>query len=311
MSASSGIVAVDRRGCISFTTEAAEAMLRLADGIGVWRGRLSSRGRAAGLEEAIRATLSDPLAQTGRPPRTVLLPRRDALPLLAIVTPLATEATGALGALVLLHDPQATLRPATALLRHAFGLTAAEAAVAQGVVAGATLREIAEDRQVSLNTVRTLLSRVLDKTGARRQADLVRLLMPLAMAEAVQAGFEAGYSLGVGGRTMASLPLRPVDLLRADLALVGRQEAQVTHYEFAPGRVILPHSHADAHEIVYVLSGSQRGEWGAGETRLTGPGELLHYGPTLLHGGSNPGTVATRLLVTRIVRRGAARHPSA
>lgn len=239
------------------------------------------------------------------------LPRRDALPLIATVTPLATEATGPIGALVLLHDPEATPRPAADLLRHAFGLTAAEAEVAQALVAGATPREVAEERGVSPNTVRTLLARVLDKTGARRQADLVRLLLPMAMAEAVQAGFEAGYSLGTAGHGLPGWSLRPAELFRADLALAGRQEAQVTHHLFTPGRAIAPHRHDDAHEIVYVLSGSQRGEWGAGEARMTGPGELLHYGPGVLHAGRNPGAVATRLLVTRIVRLGAGRHPSA
>ncbi len=307
MTASPGIVVLDRSGRISFTTDAAAALLRLGDGLTVRGARLIERLGGPELGDAVQATLAEPLDAPSGPLRTVVLRRRDRLPLIASVTPLATAVTGPIGALVLLHDPEVTLRPATEMLRHAFGLTVAEAAMAQALLQGATPRQIAEQRQVSLNTVRTLIARVLGKTGAQRQADLVRLLMPLTMAEAVQASFEAGFRLGAAGAAAPQgWPVRSVDLLRADLALAGRQEARVSVSEFQTGTGTPVHQHSDAHEIVYVLGGSLRGEWGGGESRLTGAGEVLHYGPDLPHSGRNPGTATSRLLVTRIVSLGAA-----
>jgi quercetin dioxygenase-like cupin family protein len=148
---------------------------------------------------------------------------------------------------------------------------------------------------------------VLGKTGAHRQADLIRLLMPLAMAGAVQAGFDAGFRLGAAGAAPAGWPpIRLAELLRADLALAGQQEARVAVSEYPAGTGTPFHRHGDAHEIVYVLGGGMRSEWGEGESRLTGAGELLHYGPDLRHRGWNPGAATARLLVTRIVRLGAA-----
>jgi DNA-binding CsgD family transcriptional regulator/quercetin dioxygenase-like cupin family protein len=309
MTASPGIVVLDRSGAISFTTETANALLRLGDGLTVRGARLIERRGGPKLEDAVQATLAESPDASSRPLRTVVLRRRDQLPLIATITPLATTATGLLGALVLLHDPEATLRPPVEMLRHAFGLTAAETSVAQTLLQGATLHQIAEQRQVSLNTVRTLLARVLGKTGAHRQADLIRLLMPLMLGEAVQAGFDAGFRLGSAGVTPARWPVHPIELLRVDLALASRQEARVIVSEFAAGSGTAVHRHSDTHEIVYVLGGSNRGEWGEGESRLTGAGEVLHYGPGLRHSGRNTGTVANRLLVTRIARLGVAPQP--
>ncbi len=309
MTASPGIIVLDRSGRISFTTEAAAALLRLGDGLTVRGARLIGRQGGPRLEDVVQATLAGPSDAPSGPLRTMVLRRCDRLPLIATMTPLATAATGPLGALVLLHDPEAALRPATEVLRQAFGLTVAEAAVAQALVEGAAPRQIAEQRQVTLNTVRTLVSRVLGKTGTHRQAELVRLLLPLATAEAVRAGFEAGFRFGAAGAAPAGWPARPAELLRADLALAGRQEARVSLSEYAPGKGTPVHQHGDAYEIVYLLGGSLRGEWGAGESREAGAGEVLHYGPGLPHQGTNRGAATARMLVTRIVRLDAALRP--
>jgi quercetin dioxygenase-like cupin family protein len=202
MATSPGIVVLDRSGRVGFTTESAAALLRAGDGLTVRGARLVGRGGGPGLEDAVQATLAEaPHAPSG-PLRTVVLRRRDRLPLIASVTPLAAPATGALGALVLLHDPEQRL----------------------------------------------------------------------------------------------------AELMRADLALAGRQEARVAVSEYPAGTGTPFHRHGDAHEIVYVLGGGMRGEWGEGESRLTGAGELLHYGPGLQHRGLNPGAATARLLVTRIAR---------
>ena len=69
--------------------------------------------------------------------------------------------------------PQA---PPVELVQSLFDLTVAEAQVARCLAAGDTLEEIASTRGVSRNTVRTQVRGVLEKTGCRRQTEVVALL---------------------------------------------------------------------------------------------------------------------------------------
>ncbi len=58
-----------------------------------------------------------------------------------------------------------------------FDLTPAEARVAQGIAAGRTVDELANDAGLAVGTVRQQLKSVFSKTGVSRQADLVGLLL--------------------------------------------------------------------------------------------------------------------------------------
>lgn len=62
-------------------------------------------------------------------------------------------------------------------LVHRFGLTPAETRVVEGIVAGLTLAEVAHAAGISRETVRTQVKAVYAKTGARSQAELVRLAL--------------------------------------------------------------------------------------------------------------------------------------
>jgi DNA-binding CsgD family transcriptional regulator/PAS domain-containing protein len=66
-----------------------------------------------------------------------------------------------------------------ALATALFGLTTAEARVLVAIAAGRTPTEAAADAGVAPSTVRTHLRHLFDKTGTRRQADLVRLAAAL------------------------------------------------------------------------------------------------------------------------------------
>ena len=72
--------------------------------------------------------------------------------------------------------PQA---PPVELVQSLFDLTPTEARVARSIASGRTAEDIAEDGGVSLNTVRTHVRGVLEKTGCNRQAELVALLTGL------------------------------------------------------------------------------------------------------------------------------------
>jgi DNA-binding CsgD family transcriptional regulator len=60
------------------------------------------------------------------------------------------------------------------VLRAAFGLTSAEAAVLSALIAGASAKQLAAQRGVALSTVRTQIAALMEKVGCSRQVDLVR-----------------------------------------------------------------------------------------------------------------------------------------
>lgn len=72
-------------------------------------------------------------------------------------------------------------------IRESFGLTPAETRLAARLKDGLTLKEAAEDLNVSLNTVRNQLRAVFEKMGLNRQSDLVRALAQLgALSSSLQ-----------------------------------------------------------------------------------------------------------------------------
>ncbi|MDP2213007.1 helix-turn-helix transcriptional regulator [Phenylobacterium sp.] len=87
-------------------------------------------------------------------------------------------------ALLLVTPVSSERTPAANLLRSLFDLTPAEARVAQGVAGGKTLEDLAVAGDVSINTVRNQLRRVLEKTGCTRQAELAALLASVAVGAA-------------------------------------------------------------------------------------------------------------------------------
>jgi len=79
-------------------------------------------------------------------------------------------------ALVFVSDPD--LRPSSIepALRQLYGFTYSEARFAAYLLGGGRVEEIAALLGVSLNTARTHTRRILEKSGARGQADLLRML---------------------------------------------------------------------------------------------------------------------------------------
>lgn len=69
-----------------------------------------------------------------------------------------------------------------AALKALFDLTEAEARLASALVAGSTVEQYAQQRGVTVGTARYQLNQVLVKTGAHRQADLVRRVLGCAAA---------------------------------------------------------------------------------------------------------------------------------
>jgi DNA-binding CsgD family transcriptional regulator len=84
-------------------------------------------------------------------------------------------------ALVFVSNPEAH-QTQSDVLQKLYALTVAEAAVAALLADGKSVREIAEATSVRENTIRIHLKRIFDKTGTKRQAELVNLVLSGAAA---------------------------------------------------------------------------------------------------------------------------------
>jgi DNA-binding CsgD family transcriptional regulator len=90
-------------------------------------------------------------------------------PLTAVAVPLRS------GAALFVSNPDAGGVP-EAVLRGLYGLSGAEARLTRLLLGGSRIEDAAAFLGVTLNTARTHLKRIFEKTGTDRQADLVRLL---------------------------------------------------------------------------------------------------------------------------------------
>ncbi|MHA6691736.1 helix-turn-helix transcriptional regulator [Devosia sp. A449] len=80
-------------------------------------------------------------------------------------------------AVIFITDPDARMAQVTQRLRQRYGLTPAEANLAWEIMRGGGRKRAAETRGISVATARSQLTAIFDKTGVRRQAELVRLLL--------------------------------------------------------------------------------------------------------------------------------------
>lgn len=144
---------------------------------GVLQGRTAQVGVA--LEAAMRE-LAGPAGVRGDS-RILRLPRAGALPALGFLSLVRLE--GALSEpryrLVVSDPGLASGIPQSRLLVDCFGFSPAEARVAVGLCEGLDVKRLARREGNSVNTIRSQVRGVLEKTRTTRQADLLRLLLSL------------------------------------------------------------------------------------------------------------------------------------
>jgi DNA-binding CsgD family transcriptional regulator/PAS domain-containing protein len=175
-------VVIGRHGRVWRLNAAAESLIGSV--LAIEHGKLVTRHSAARQEfEAMIAAVVDPFGGTPGTRRAVAIPRDVGPPYIAIAArlgPASQTATFSMPrALVMIIDSLSERDHTGSVMRQAFGLTAAEARLAQALVLGKDLALIAEETRVSIATLRTQLKAVLAKTSTHRQAELVALLARL------------------------------------------------------------------------------------------------------------------------------------
>jgi DNA-binding CsgD family transcriptional regulator len=173
---------VDRDGTVLYANGDAEELLRDGDVVGTGSGRLlaQSPARAHRLAQLIMEAVDAAAGRGGSGGGVLELPRGDRLPLTVLVAPFRPARDGfgapAPAAILFVRDPEA-MPPTGAVLRGLFGLTPAQAGLAVDLCRGLPLEEIARTRRISMNTARTHLKELMAKCGAKRQGELVALLL--------------------------------------------------------------------------------------------------------------------------------------
>ncbi|HEY6258997.1 MAG TPA: hypothetical protein VIY51_24735 [Xanthobacteraceae bacterium] len=178
-----GVVLLEPTGPAAFINAAMRAMAKRGDGLGLdRRGRpvpaaTDARMRLDALLDAVArggagGTLALPRPSGARPYAVLVAPAPSSL----VQAPWAPWVPrGSTHALVVVHDP-ATVRMADPdILQRALGLSKGAARLVAALAAEDDLKSFAERESVTIHTARFHLRRALEQTGARSQAELVRL----------------------------------------------------------------------------------------------------------------------------------------
>ena len=181
---SSGVVLLDRHARVLAANHYAALLLRAADGLLSIQGSLVASAPRDGvlLRHLIDAVASrDPRRPEAAGGALVVQRPSGRMPYHVLVSPLAAPwlATAPRHAAVVVSvtDPELGPQPDQAAVCRYLGLTPAEGGVVLALARGLSLADVARERGISLNTVRTHVKRSLAKAGVGRQADLVRLVL--------------------------------------------------------------------------------------------------------------------------------------
>jgi DNA-binding CsgD family transcriptional regulator len=177
-----GVLLVDAGARVIFANNASERMLRA--GGGVFLGQDGLRAETPGETRFLRriiADCADPRAELGGAGGRLRLSRENRAPLTVLVIPHRARFTwidvARPRAILFITDPEEAAVVRRESLRQDFGLTPAEAGFTREVLKADGLQAAADRLGISLTTARTHLAHVFDKTGTRRQAELVRLIL--------------------------------------------------------------------------------------------------------------------------------------
>jgi len=178
-----GVVLAARDGHVVHMNASAASQIKNGAALCLLRNKLrpidpaAARALAAALAE-----VCDHASKARAAGKTVAFPERRGVGLLATVLPVARVGACrfsdpfAARAAIFIQDPGVLpLRPGDAFAK-LYGLTPSELRVAQALMASMTLQDVAAGLKVSLQTVRTHLQHIFQKTGTSRQADFLALM---------------------------------------------------------------------------------------------------------------------------------------
>jgi DNA-binding CsgD family transcriptional regulator/PAS domain-containing protein len=170
-----GLVLVDASGSVLFVNRAAERLFENRS-LRLERGRLQAP-RASETTQLHRLVAET--AQRGIGGSLVIMQASGA-PLLVSAAPMKGRSAPTPGVILFVREIDAWSAPNLTSFTRYFGLTAAEAAMAVELTKADGVSAAAARLRISRATARTHLIHIFQKTGTRRQAELVRLMLTWA-----------------------------------------------------------------------------------------------------------------------------------
>ena len=179
-----GIFVLSPNGSVVVKNLEAERLLEAGDGLALSReGRLhpTDEEQRGALSDAIAKAAQTALGEDNRAESLLTLQRRSGKdPYLVEVAPIRDRdeiESQFGGCLVFVIDPTKTDVVSTEGMQTLYGLTGSEAEICKLVAQGQETRDVADERNLTLETTRTYIKQILQKTGAKNRAQLVRLAL--------------------------------------------------------------------------------------------------------------------------------------
>lgn len=176
-----GIIVTDSQTRVLFANRLAKEITRAGDGLIIrheelWSGR---QANSVALRKLVRECVDD--QQYG----VIAMPRSASpsslyvrvSPINGASTPFFAKELNFPLAAVYITDPERPQETPAELLQRLYGLTPAEAKLTAQLVSGKNIQEAKHALSISENTARSQLKAVFEKTGARRQAELIKTVM--------------------------------------------------------------------------------------------------------------------------------------
>lgn len=184
-----GVLILDKRARVIHVNTTGDRIVRRRDGLAIQRDQsLTAIGRGnLHLQRLISGALGHVgLAEARRSGGQMALERSSgARPYGMLIAPLTAAgsrfATRPPAAVVIITDPDNETTGLADGLRHSYGLAPAEAHLVEHLVTGGSLTEYAEQRGVSVGTVRWTTKQIFAKTQTHSQSDLIRLVLGSAL----------------------------------------------------------------------------------------------------------------------------------
>jgi DNA-binding CsgD family transcriptional regulator len=175
-----GIVIVGVNLRILFANGVARHVLQTGDALISAQGSLRARHRAhvPRLEKLLHDVVLTSVGRGTDPGGFVSLPRSAKKPFPILVAPYRPP-VGADGhflgaALIMFSDPRVQTTAPDKVIAEMFGISPAEARLAAALIRGDSLVDYAARIGISLNTAKTQIKQIFQKTGYNRQTDLIR-----------------------------------------------------------------------------------------------------------------------------------------
>jgi DNA-binding CsgD family transcriptional regulator len=171
-----GVLVVSGDGQILSINPVAEMLVRRGNGLGVQQHRLAASQPVE--DDALRRLMREAAGRALNGGGLIRLARQGLGPLVLSVYPFtaprSADGSRMPAALIFVADPDAIEPPRRAALARMYRLTQAEARLFEALLAGERLQDYAERNALSVQTAKTQLARLFQKTGHARQIDLVR-----------------------------------------------------------------------------------------------------------------------------------------